>query len=117
MICGKCWHTLNNSGKYPCGACKKGVKRNSIFCISCDAWIHKKCIGIKGRLVDVTDSKCRRCLGLERPIDGRPVEHVSLGDRKLEVVDPFVYLGDGISPSGVVRLAPLQKSVLLGEIS
>ena len=25
------------------------------------------------------------------PVDGRPVEHISLGDQKLEVVEFFVY--------------------------
>ena len=40
---------------------RKGVGRNSIFCVSCDAWVHKKCSGIKGRLVDIPDFKCHRC--------------------------------------------------------
>ena len=79
---------------------RKGVGRNSIFCASCDAWVHKKCSGIKGRLVDIPDFTYHRCLGLAHPIDGRPVEHVSLGDPKLEIVEFFVYLGDGISSNG-----------------
>ena len=99
MICGKGLDTIKPSGKYPCGICRKGVGRNSIFCTSCDAWVHKKCSGIKGRLVDKPDFKCHRCLGLARHIAGTPVEHVSLGDEKLEVVEYFLYLGDGISPN------------------
>ena len=97
MVCGKGLDTIKPSGKYPCSVRRKGVKRNSILCISCGAWIHKKYSGIKGRLVDIPDFKCHRCLGLARPTDGRPVEHVSLGDKKLKVVESFVYLGDGIS--------------------
>ena len=81
MICGKGLDTTKPSGKYPCSVCRKGVGRNSIFCISCDTWVHKKCSGIKGRLFVLFFS----------------VEHVSLGDQKLEVVESFVYLRDGIS--------------------
>ena len=33
------------------------------------------------------------------PIDGRPFEHISFRDQKLDVVESFVYLGDGISPN------------------
>ena len=31
-----------NSGKFPCGICRKGVGRNSICCTKCKKWIHKK---------------------------------------------------------------------------
>ena len=31
------------SGKFPCGICKKGVEANSVLCIGCGMWIHKKC--------------------------------------------------------------------------
>ena len=36
-----------NSGKFPCGICKKGVGRNSIYCTKCKKWIHKKCSGFR----------------------------------------------------------------------
>ena len=98
-MCGKGLDPIKPSGKYPCSICRKGVGRNSIFCTSCDAWVYKKCSGIEGRLVDIPDFKLWRCLGLAHPIDGRPVEHVLLGDQKLEVVESFVYLGDGVSPN------------------
>ena len=32
------------SGKDPCGVCNKGEGSNSIKCISCNAWIHKRCV-------------------------------------------------------------------------
>ena len=42
---------VENSGKYPCGICRKGVGRNSArLCTSCRKWIHKKCSGVVGRL-------------------------------------------------------------------
>ena len=109
MICGKGLDTIKPSGKYPCSVCRKGVGRNSIFRTKCDVWVHKKCSGIKSRLVDIPDFKCHKCLGLARPIDGRPVEHVSLGDQKLEVVESFVYLGDGISPNGGCKVSTITR--------
>ena len=100
MICGKGLDTIKPSRKYPCSACRKGVGRNSIFCTSYDAWVCKKYSGIKARLVDIPDFKCHGCLGLAHLIDGRPVEHVSLGYQKFDVVESFVYLEDRISPNG-----------------
>ena len=97
--------TLKPSGKYSC-VYRKGNWRNSIFWTSCDAWTHKKCSGIKGRLVNIPDFKCHRSLGLTCPIDSRPVEHVSLGDQKLEAVESFVYLGDGITLNGGCEISP-----------
>ena len=48
--------------------CRKGVGRNSIFCTSWDAWVHKKCSGIKSRLFDIPEFKCHRRLYLARPL-------------------------------------------------
>ena len=31
-----------NSGKWPCGVCGKGVQINSVQCIVCMEWIHKR---------------------------------------------------------------------------
>ena len=46
---------LKKSGKYPCGVCLTGVgKTNAILCDGCECWVHKKCSGIKGRLVLAT---------------------------------------------------------------
>ena len=67
IICGKGLHTIEPSGKYQCSICRKGVGRNSIFCTSCDIWVHKKCSGIKVRLFETPDFKCNGCLGLARP--------------------------------------------------
>ena len=47
------------SGKYPCGVCRQGVGDNSIKCVACHKWIHKKCSGISGRLGYVADFCCR----------------------------------------------------------
>ena len=82
MISGK-GSDIKPFGKYLCSVCRKGVGRNSFFCRSCDALVHMKFNEIKGRLLDIPDFKCHLCLSLACPIDGRSVEHVSLGDQKL----------------------------------
>ena len=52
-----------NSGKDPCGICRKGVGGNSIVCSVCRKWIHRKCSGIKGMLPkDNSKFKCPACL-------------------------------------------------------
>ena len=33
MMSGKNLHSLRNSGKHPCGVCRKGVGSNSILCL------------------------------------------------------------------------------------
>ena len=38
--------------------CRKEVGKNSIFCTSCDVWVHKKCSGIESRLFDIPEFKC-----------------------------------------------------------
>ena len=72
MACGINLHTLKDSGKYSCGVCRKGVKSNSIFCLGCSHWVHKKCSGSTGALVDNPEYRCSRCSSEARPIDGRP---------------------------------------------
>src|SRR3989442_2685527 len=53
---------VENSGKYPCGICRRGVGRNSArLCTSCKKWIHRRCSGMVGRLAKVGDFKCRNC--------------------------------------------------------
>ena len=70
MISGKNLHSLRDSGKHPCGVCHKGVGSNSILCCGYQLWIHKKCSDIKGKLTADPSYKCKRCMGLCRPIEG-----------------------------------------------
>ena len=41
---------VEDSGKWPCAKCRKGVGVNSIACTSCGNWVHKRCSGVKGSL-------------------------------------------------------------------
>ena len=83
---------LFGTKKYPCGVCRQGVGDNSIKCVACHKWIHKKCSGISGRLGYVADFRCRRCL------DGDSAPVVLLSEVelepgvKVECVSKFCYL-------------------------
>jgi len=95
-----------NSGKWPCGVCRKGVGRNSIECTACKKWIHKKCSGIKGHLREGHGYKCPKCVGgvlstgeTEEEIE-EEAELVLGQDGKLECVKKFCYLGDMLGAGG-----------------
>ena len=116
MISGKDLNMLRDSGRNPCGVCRKGVGRNSILCGGCNLWIHKRCSGIKGRLVEIPSYKCKRCLGEARPVDVRPCKEVVLAGVTLEVVNSFVYLNLVLASALVedVSLRQLLEYVLPG---
>ena len=85
---------LKKSGKYPCGVCLAGVgSTNTILCGGCKRWVHKKCSGIKGRLLPDSEFRCAQCLGTARAIDERQSLEVEVGNEKLEVVPKFSTLG------------------------
>ena len=42
MKCNQGLQVGENSVKWPCGICRKGVGRNTIQCQSCKKWIHKR---------------------------------------------------------------------------
>ena len=68
------------------------------------------CSGIKGKLTADPSYKCKRCMGLCRPIDGRPENHVTSKGSKLDVVESFRYLGDELCPGGGCELATIAGS-------
>jgi len=56
--------------RWPCSVCGQGVGNNSIHCTSCQKWVHRKCIGIKGSMYKVMMTFiCRCCMN---PITGTP---------------------------------------------
>ena len=90
------------SGKDPCGVCSKGVGSNSIKCTSCNAWVHKRCSGVSGKLQGVKDFCCKACFS-GGTIQLEILEDISIGperDQKLACVDKFCYLGDMIGAGG-----------------
>ena len=96
MQCG----IAEDSGKWPCGVCRKGVGRNSIMCTKCKKWVHQRCSGVSGRLELVKDFRCKTCESggsLVQTGEGR-VRNFGVG--KLEQVNKFCYLGDMIGEGG-----------------
>ena len=62
MWCRLSMGQAEDSGEHPCGVCRKGVGDNSIFCVECHRWVHKRCSGISEKLKSNADYHCRRCL-------------------------------------------------------
>ena len=100
MISGPGLETLKDSGKHPCGVCRKGTGSNAILCVGCLHWVHHKCSGVSGRLIEDPSFRCRRCLGTARAIDARPATEFMVGDESVDVVDSFCYLGDTLCAGG-----------------
>ena len=92
MVSGAGLDVLKDSGKYPCAVCRQGVGSNAIFCHFCDHWVHKKCSGIEGKLKADPEFTCRRCQGLARPIDARPITEVVVDGVSLGVESEFCFL-------------------------
>ena len=59
MISSKNLHSLRDSGKHPCGVCRKGVASNSILCCECHLRIHKKFSDIKSKLTADPSYECK----------------------------------------------------------
>ena len=59
MQCRVSRYQSEDSGEYPCGVCRKGVGENSILCVECHRWVHKRCNGISGKLKSNVDFHCR----------------------------------------------------------
>ena len=100
LVCSKRNSSVKtNPVKWPCSICLKGIGSNSIFCQSCNHWIHKRCSKIKGRLKEDPSFKCNACTNNIMTISQDDPE-VTIGNDKFEVVDSFRYLGDSIGQSG-----------------
>ena len=80
---------------------------NSIQCIACKKWIHKKCSRIKGKLKGEAGYKCPVCMGQAQPSgETTVIVEIRLGQDRLECVDKFCYLREMIvSGSGAEEAA------------
>ena len=91
---------VENTGKFPCEICRKGVGVNSICCTFCKKWIHRRCSGVVGSLEKMVGFKCRNCSrGDVNVVDGAKQFEIGTSD-ELEVVENFCYLGDVIGKGG-----------------
>jgi len=100
MISGEWQKVMQKAVRWPCGVCGRGNGDNSIQCISCQKWVHRKCSGIKGSIFKVRKTfVCRDCMN---PVTGTacltnmlkhavPCLSVDIGvNANLELVDKFV---------------------------
>jgi len=99
--------TMTLAVKDPCSVCGRGVQRNSIKCLKCRKWVHKRCSGVRGQLMAVRNFECKRCCGLLA--DGSE-ESVSLDGDIVEKVDKFCYLGDVLCTDGGVQGAVIART-------
>jgi len=88
MISGECQKVRQKAVRWPCGVCSKGVSSNSLQCISCQKWVHKKCSGIRGSMSKVAKSFiCSGCLNW---VTSAVRTSVDIGaSTELELVDKF----------------------------
>jgi hypothetical protein len=94
-----------DSGKWPCAVCRKGVGSNSFECVQCQKWVHQACGGVKGNLKTNVKYRCPICSGavVRKAVECKEVVIGEAG--KLDCVDRFCYLGDVIGDGGGVEEA------------
>ena len=66
-----------------------------MYCSFCKHWVHKRCSGFKGRLIDTPDLKCHCCL--HPPNSEKEAHKFKLGNFDYERVEKFCYLEDMLS--------------------
>ena len=89
-----------DGSKFPCGVCNKGVGINSIKCLACGFWVHKRCSNIKGPLKPDTDFKCKKCRGEVSNASIPDSKPVVINGEEIEKVSSFCYLGDFVGQRG-----------------
>src|SRR5580698_5591187 len=94
-----------DSGKWPCGICRKGVGSNSIYCVLCKKWIHKAYSGMKGKMTANANFQCSKCT-IGDSDDTTELKELLIGNTdKVDCIDMFCYLGDVIGDGGGVEEA------------
>ena len=73
----------------------KSVGANSILCLNCRNWVHKRCSGIKTSLRNCENFICKTCSTTTRVVDPFP-NCITIDRGELEIVSEFCYLGDVI---------------------
>ena len=92
------------SGRFPCGVCGRGVGANSILCVVCDKWCHKKCSRLRN-LNRVVDFRCPACVRREGVAEVEVEENIIVGEQLVGSVKQFCYLGDVLDCEGGVERA------------
>lgn len=102
MVSGKPANTRVESGRWPCSGCGRGVGVNSILCMRCNRWCHRRCTGLRN-LRGMQNFICPTCrMGQRNQENDR--ENLVVDGGELEEVEQFCYLGDMIDcEAGVER--------------
>ncbi len=91
---------VTESGKFPCGVCRRGVGTNSVLCTKCKKWTHARCSGLNGRITSEKAAVfvCKACTrgGHNTTLSNE----VEFGGTRLGVVHSFSYLGDVVECCG-----------------
>src|SRR5579864_7866592 len=76
------------------------LKQNSVECVVCKKWVHKKCSGVKGKLKPNQNFQCPVCTGrvANRTLEDKILLLHNAG--QLDCVDRFCYLGDVTGDGG-----------------
>ena len=99
LVCSKRNSSVKSDPvKWPCSNCREGLSINSIFCQSCNHWVHIRCSKIKGRLKADQSFRCNACTNNMTISQDDP--EVITGNDKFELVGLFCYVGDSIGQSG-----------------
>ena len=100
--------TYEDARSRVCVGCNRGKELSVKVGVHQGSWTHKKCSGIPGPLKPVRFS-CKCFTGQTRPIDGRLMAEVTVGEEELEVVPSFCYLGDCWSSGGGCELTTITR--------
>ena len=92
LVSGKKSRVPMSSGQYPCAVCSRGVGANSILCVGCNKWCHKRCSGLNS-FAGIAAYTCPVCSGLLQQTAWTD-ESIVLDSGTLEEVSEFCYLGD-----------------------
>jgi len=86
-ISGESRNGVQNTGRWPCDVCGRGVGINSMQCTNCQKLCDRKCSGIKVNMVKVSKCfACRDCADQPANMDRTDMDIVDGGSLDLEVM-------------------------------
>ena len=70
-----------------------GVRTNTILCLICKKWVHKRCSGIRESLRNCKNFICKTCTTVAEADDSVST-WITVGGDEFETVGQFYYLSD-----------------------
>ena len=111
MACGINLHTLKDSGKYPCGVCRKGVGSNSIFFQDAHTGYIKSVVVQLEHLWTILNIVAAGVVARHAllMVDQTQNGHSTVILTFLQMLDHFCYLGDTIGAGGGCELSIIAR--------